>query len=163
MTKKEDYAKFLAEVRKASGVENLTPDDSGLVSIRVDDAYNLNLQFVEATGRVLCFVEVAELPHDAPKAVYRDLLAGGLFGKETAGGHFTLEPTTETVVYNYSFDLATAAEDVDEFIATLEKILQLCDVWAERIKSDIDGSGNVGSVEDPGMLPHRAGHSAIYA
>ena len=142
MTKKEDYAKFLAEVRKASGVENLTPDDSGLVSIRVDDTYNLNLQFVEATGRVLCFVEVAELPHDAPKAVYRDLLAGGLFGKETAGGHFTLEPTTETVVYNYSFDLATAAEDVDEFIATLEKILQLCDVWAERIKSDIDGGGD---------------------
>ena len=83
-----------------------------------------------------------ELPHDAPQAVYRDLLAGGLFGKETAGGHFTLEPTTETVVYNYSFDLATAAEDVDEFIATLEKILQLCDVWAERIKSDIDGSGD---------------------
>ena len=156
MTNKEDYVKFLAEVRKASGVANLTPDDSGLVSVRVDDAYNVNLQFVEATGRVLCFIEVVELPHDAPKAVYRDLLSGGLFGKETAGGYFALEPTTETVVYNYSFDLAVAANDVDEFISTLEKILQLCDVWAERIKAVLGGGAAAedrAAVVDPVVSP----------
>ena len=88
MTTKENYTRFLAEVRKATGIEALKPDEAGLVSVRVDDAYNVNLQFVEATGKVLCFVEVAELPPDAPKAVYRDLLAGSLFGKDTAGGHF---------------------------------------------------------------------------
>ena len=81
MTTKDSYAKFLAEVRKASGIEAFVPDEAGLVSVRVDDAYNVNLQFVEATGKVLCFIEVTELPYDAPKAVYRDLLAGGLFGK----------------------------------------------------------------------------------
>ncbi|MBR4653125.1 MAG: hypothetical protein IKO72_07165, partial [Kiritimatiellae bacterium] len=48
------------EVRKVSGVDTLTPDETGLVSIRVDDAYNVNLQFVEATGKILCFVEVTE-------------------------------------------------------------------------------------------------------
>ena len=37
------YVKFLADVRKASGVETLVPDESGLVSVRVDDAYNVNL------------------------------------------------------------------------------------------------------------------------
>ena len=58
----EDYRSFLTEVRKASGIDTLVPDESGLVSVRVDDEYNVNLQFVEATGRVLCFVEVAELP-----------------------------------------------------------------------------------------------------
>ena len=125
---------FMAEVRKATGIEMLQPDDSGLVSVKVDNAYNVNLQFVEATGKVLCFVEVAELPKDAPRGVYRDLLAGGLFGKDTAGGYFALEPETETVVYNYFFDLETAAKDVEEFIHTVEKILQLCDMWAERIK-----------------------------
>lgn len=40
----------MSEVRKVSGVDMLTPDETGLVSIRVDDAYNVNLQFVEATG-----------------------------------------------------------------------------------------------------------------
>ena len=137
----EDYKQFLADVRKQTGLESLKPDDSGLVSVRVDDAYNVNLQFVEATGNVLCFVEVAELPTDAPKAVYRDLLAGGLFGKETAGGFFSLEPETETVVYNYFFDLATAAKDVEDFVSTLEKILQLCDLWAERIKEKLSSGG----------------------
>ena len=87
MKTKEDYNKFLSDVRSASGIESLTPDESGLVSVRVDDAYNVNLQFVEATGKVLCFVEVATLPPDASKAVYRDLLVGGLFGKDTAGGY----------------------------------------------------------------------------
>ena len=140
MKTREDYDSFIGEVRKSTGIEAIKSDDSGLVSVRVDDAYNVNLQFVEATGRVLCFVEVAQLPPDAPKAIYRDLLAGGLFGKETAGGYFAVEPETETVVYNYFFDLEAAAKDVEEFVATLEKILQLCDIWAERIKESlIDG------------------------
>ena len=133
MPSREDYDSFLAEVRKQTGIAAISPDESGLVTVRVDDKYNVNLQFVEATGRVLCFVEIAVLPKDAPKSVYRDLLAGGLFGKDTAGGYFALEEESESVVYNYFFDLEAAAKDVDDFISTLEKILQLCDAWCERI------------------------------
>ncbi len=136
----EDYGNFLAEVRKATGFETLVPNESGLVSVRVDDTYNVNFQFVEATGMVLCFVEVAELPADAPKSVYRDLMIGGLFGKDTAGGYFAIEADTETVVYHYYFNLETAAKDVEEFVSAIEKILQLCDMWAERIKEDIAGA-----------------------
>ena len=147
MTKKEDYAKFLGEVRKTTGIEAFKADESGLVSVRVDGAYNVNFQLVEATERILCFIELAELPRDASREVYRDLLIGGLFGKDTAGGYFALEPETETVVYNYSFDFHKAAEDVEDFISTLEKILQLCDMWAERIKRDL--SGGDGSDEAP--------------
>ncbi len=150
----EDYGNFLAEVRKATGFETLVPNESGLVSVRVDDTYNVNFQFVEATGKVLCFVEVAELPTDAPKAVYRDLLIGGLFGKETAGGYFAVEPESETVVYNYFFDLEVAAKDVEEFIDSVEKILQLCDIWAERIKEKISGDNASGddSASHPAIL-----------
>ena len=153
MKTKEDYNKFLSDVRSASGIESLTPDESGLVSVRVDDAYNVNLQFVEATGKVLCFVEVATLPPDASKAVYRDLLVGGLFGKDTAGGYFAMEPESESVVYNYFFDLEEAAKDVEEFLHTIEKILQLCDIWAERIRRDLYGEEEEGvshgSAEQP--------------
>lgn len=133
----EDYNRFLAEVRKQTGIEALKPDDSGLASVRVDDTYNVNLQFVEATGKILCFIEVAELPTDATRTVYRDLLVGGLFGKDTAGGYFAIEPESETVVYNYFFDFDRAAGDPEDFIATIEKILQLCDIWAERLKTDL--------------------------
>ena len=131
----EDYKHFLDDVRKQTGIDALKPDDAGLVTVRIDDAYNVNLQFIEATGKILCFVEVAQLPADTSKDVYRDLLAGGLFGKDTAGGYFALEPDTETVVYNYFFDGDRAAEDPEEFVSTIEKILQLCDLWAERIKA----------------------------
>ena len=139
MAAKDEFNGFLSEVRKASGVDAFQADETGLVSVRVDDAYNVNLQFIEATEKILCFVEVAELPKDASREVYRDLLIGGLFGKDTAGGYFALEPETEMVVYNYSFDFHKAAEDVEDFISTLEKILQLCDMWAERIKRDLSG------------------------
>ncbi|MBR6059617.1 MAG: type III secretion system chaperone [Victivallales bacterium] len=138
MKTKEDYKAFLEEVRKETGIDALVPDETGLVTVNVDETYNVNLQFVEATGNILCFVEVATLPNDAPKAVYRDLMAGGLFGKETAGGYFALEPDTETVVYNYFFDLETIADDVEEFVSALEKILQLCDIWAERIEGILE-------------------------
>ncbi len=149
MPTREDYDKFLAEVRKETGIAAIRSDETGLVSVNVDEKYNVNLQFVEPTGKVLCFVELATLPHDAPKAVYRDLLAGGLFGKETGGGYFALEPDSETVVYNFFFDIAQAAEDVEDFIATLEKMLQLCDVWAERITSELDSSGSESTSEIP--------------
>ncbi|MBO7655758.1 MAG: type III secretion system chaperone [Kiritimatiellae bacterium] len=137
MKTKDDYNAFLAQIRQVTGIAAMAPDEMGLVSVNVDERYNLNLQFVEATGRVLCFVEVMQLPNEVPGAVYRDLLAGGLFGKETAGGYFTLEPRTGTVVYNYFFDLDDAAKDIDDFVATLEKILQLCDIWLERIKEGL--------------------------
>ena len=140
-TDMNDYKAFLAKVREHTGLDMIVPDETGLMSVRVQDEYNVNLQFVEATGKVLCFVEVAELPKDAGPAVYRDLLAGGLFGKDTAGGYFALEPETETVVYNYLFDLDAAAQDVPEFVSTLEKILQLCDIWSDRIQGDLQEGG----------------------
>lgn len=137
MTTREQYDAFLGRLRKETGVEAFSADESGLVCVRIDDAYNLNLQFVGTTGKILCFVEVFTLPHGAPASVYRDLLAGGLFGKDTAGGHFAVESHSETVVYQYFFDFDRAAADLDEFIATLEKILQLCDIWAERLRRDL--------------------------
>ena len=152
MKANSDYEQLLAEVRKVSGIESLKADESGLVSVRVDDAYNVNLQFVEATGKILCFIEVATLPKDAPAAVFRDLLVGGLFGKDTAGGYFAVEPESETVVYNYFFDLEKAAADTDDFIATLEKILQLCDIWAERIRRVLTGD-NEGASAAPAEMP----------
>ena len=152
----DDYRSFLDQVRKASGIEAFAPDDTGLVSVRVDDKYNVNLQYVEATGRVLCFVEVATLPPDASKAVYRDLLVGGLFGKDTAGGYFAVEPESESVVYNYFFDLEEAAKDVEEFVHTIEKILQLCEIWAERIRRDLCGEEAEGAPHDG------AGHTAHF-
>jgi hypothetical protein len=154
MVSKEDYLKFMSEVRKVSGVDTLTPDETGLVSIRVDDAYNVNLQFVEATGKILCFVEVTALPPDASKAVYRDLLVGGLFGRDTGGGYFAVEPETETVVYNYFFDLEAAAKDVEEFVHTIEKILQLCDIWAERIRRDLYGGDDGEDLPRENAAPH---------
>ena len=36
-------------------------------------------------------------------------------------------------------DLEAAAKDVEEFVHTIEKILQLCDIWAERIRRDLSG------------------------
>ena len=148
MTTMDDYRDFMAEVRKTTGIGALSPNESGLVSVKVDDVYNVNFQFVEATGKVLCFVEVAELPPGAPSSVYRDLLAGGLFGKDTAGGYFALEPETETVVYNYFFDLETAAKDIEDFVATVEKILQLCDIWVARIKEKLSGGTDEFHMDD---------------
>jgi hypothetical protein len=139
MSIKADFEAFLANLRKETGLAALAADESGLVSVRVDDVYNLNLQFVEATGKILCFVEIATLPQDASKAVYRDLLVAGLFGRDTAGGYFAVESETETVVYNYFFDFDKAAADIEEFVSTIEKILQLCDIWAERICRVLSG------------------------
>ncbi|MBR5023496.1 MAG: type III secretion system chaperone [Victivallales bacterium] len=134
----DDYKNFLAIIRKQTGLDMLVPDDDGLLSFRVDDQYNISLQFLENSAKILCFVEVATLPSDAGVAVYRDLLAGALFGKETAGGYFALEAESNAVIYNYMFDFDKAAADPENFVETLENILQLVDVWADRINGQSD-------------------------
>lgn len=130
----EDYKGFLGKVSERSGLD-FTPDEGGLVSLRVDDTYTLNLQYVAASSKILCFVDVATLPKTCDKAVYRELLVGTLFGKDTAGGYFALEGESETVVYNYLFDFDPVTIDPDETVAVIEKILSLVDVWAGRIDS----------------------------
>ena len=49
-----------------------------------------------------------------------------------------MEGKSETVIYNFLFDGASVAEDPEDFISTLEKILQLCDMWIDRITSLLD-------------------------
>ncbi|MBO7092949.1 MAG: type III secretion system chaperone [Victivallales bacterium] len=143
----DDYKNFLATIRKQTGLDMLVPDDDGLLSFRVDDEYTVNLQFIEASANILCFVEVATLPADAGVAIYRDLLGGSLFGKDTAGGYFALEEESNTIVYNYMFDFDTAAADPENFVETLENILQLVDIWAGRITGNL-GNENSDSEND---------------
>ena len=163
MSTKADFEVFLANLRKETGLAALTADESGLVSVRVEDVYNLNLQFVEASGKILCFVEVATLPRDASKAVYRDLLVAGLFGRDTAGGYFAVEPESETVVYNYFFDFEKAASDIEDFVSTIEKILQLCDIWAERIRRVLSGEELGDTERDAEAQVHHFSGSMIRA
>ena len=37
MATQEDYAKLLKRVREETGIDSLVPDDTGLVSVRVED------------------------------------------------------------------------------------------------------------------------------
>ena len=62
----EEFQQFLGSVSKLTGQELLAADERGLVAVTVDGELALNLQFVPATGKVLCFVEVAQIPADAP-------------------------------------------------------------------------------------------------
>ena len=152
-----DFKNFLATIRKQTGLDMLVPDDDGLLTFRVDDEYNINLQFIEASSKILCFVEIATLPSDAGVAVYRDLLGGSLFGKDTAGGYFAMETESNTVIYNYMFDFDKAAADPENFVETLENILQLVDIWADRINGKLGGEPSEDKQNDdaPMSIPNQ--------
>ena len=147
MATKEDYNAFLETVRKQTGLNLLVPDEFGFISVLVQDEYNTHLQFIESTGKILLFVEILSLPKDAGKAVYRDLLAGMLFGVDSAGGFFSLEPETETVIYNYLFDFDKVAADPNVFISTFEDIFTLMDVWKDRIREKLSSQDGEESAE----------------
>ncbi len=138
----DDFKNFLTTIRKQTGLDMLVPDDDGLLTFRVDDQYNISLQFLENSAKILCFVEVATLPSDAGVAVYRDLLGGSLFGKDTAGGYFAMELESNAVIYNYMFDFDKAVAEPESFVETLENILQLVDIWADRINGNTNGQSD---------------------
>ena len=53
--------------------------------------------------------------------------------------------------------LVEAAKDVEDFVATVEKMLQLCDIWAERIKE------NLGCSDGDNMVEPFIGHEVLRA
>ena len=138
----DDFKNLLATIRKQTGLDMLVPDDDGLLTFRVDDQYNISLQFLENSAKILCFVEVATLPSDAGVAVYRDLLGGSLFGKDTAGGYFAMEQESNAVIYNYMFYFEKVAAEPESFVETLENILQLVDIWTDRINGNLNGQSD---------------------
>lgn len=156
---RKDYDAFLAKVAKLTGLDTLQPDAGGLVAYKVDDTYIMNLQYVEHSSKILCFVEFATIPKSAGRDVYRELLVGSLFGRETAGGFFAVEPETETVVYHYLFDFDAATADAEEFVATLEKILSLVDIWAAKVADALAAPADDG--KSPGGLVGRAANGMI--
>lgn len=133
MSTKQDYEAFIAKIAEQTGIAALAPDEDGLVSVRVEETYILNLQYVEPSSKILCFLEIARIPEDAGAKVYRDLLAANLFGQGTGGGYFSVEPTENTVVYNYTFDFDPDSADPEFFVQALEKILTLADFWATSL------------------------------
>ena len=145
----EDYKRFMAEVSKLTDLPAMASDDDGLVSVRVEEEYIVSLQFIEASQKVLCFIEVTDLPEDTPAEVYRDILAGSLFGRETGGGYFAMDRDTNTLIYNYLFDFGVIAANPAEFVESLETILQNVEVWAVRIGAGISGeSGDVSAKQE---------------
>ncbi len=150
MATKEEYNAFLEGIRKKTGLDMMVPDGLGMVNLRVQDEYDAHLQFIEKTGKILCFVELMALPKDAAKDVYRDLLAGGLFGVDTAGGYFSLETASETVIYNYLFDFDKVVVSPNVFIETFENIFTLMDVWKQRIQEKLTSEeGGAGELLSP--------------
>ena len=131
MVSKEYYLKFMSEVRKVSGVDTLTPDETGLVSIRVDDAYNVNLQFVEATGKILCFVEVTALPPDANGAFGAMMLQANFHLRATEGATLCQNPETQAYALVRPFPLAIT--DVESLAAGLESLANQTENWRKAL------------------------------
>lgn len=147
----EDYTKFMDTVSDALQNPDFKSDPDGLVRVSAEGDYELNLQFVAASSKILAFVQIAELPPTAGKEVYRALLAAGLFGKETAGGNFALEPETNAVIYSYLMDFDPETIEAEPFIRTLENVISLSDLWANRLIElmETEGSESAPASEEP--------------
>ncbi len=141
----EQYRAFLEKVAEVASIGDLTPDEDGLVSLKIDDSVVLNLQYVSKTSKIFCFVDMCELPADADGELLRDLLAANLFYTETAGGSFAIESESNRIIYQYLFDFAPETADAAQFVAVLEKILSLMDLWIARVNgrpAEADGGAS---------------------
>ena len=129
----EQYRAFLEKVAEVASISDLIPDEDGLVSLKVDGAVGLNLQFIPQTSKIFCFVDMCDIPVDAGDKFLRDLLSANLFCTETAGGSFAIDTGSNRVIYQYIFDFVPETADATEFVAVLEKILSLMDLWIARV------------------------------
>ena len=74
---------------------------------------------------------------------------------ESAGGTFALERESNTVVYSLLVDLTPELE-AERFVRTLEQMLELVKVWAEKLLGELAPAAeekvDFTSVPDPRFL-----------
>ena len=129
---------FIENLSEALGIEDLRFSDERVARLIVDEDLVIDLEHVEADQQIHVYSEVGPIPEG--EEALRQLLAGNLFGRATAGACLACDDKENAVVLCLSFDLETAS--FPQCVDRLHEFASAASFWTRHL-------ADVESEEDP--------------
>lgn len=128
---------LLAAIGQQAGLGNVALDANGVCRLVFDGVTEVDLERSPDGGSLLLHAALGPEPPHAEPEFYRMLLAGNLYGRQTAGNVLALLPVEGTVFLCRAVPLERA--DADAFADLLAEFVRQTRQWAARIHSGLAG------------------------
>lgn len=122
---------LLAELGRRQTGTPFALDGSGVCRIAFDDGKLVDVEPIDGSDTVHVYSFVAPLPSGDAATIYGKLLRANLFGADTGGATFALDPRTEEIVLCRTLD--TAALDADRFEALIVGFMAQVRHWSSEL------------------------------
>ncbi|MEW6605865.1 MAG: type III secretion system chaperone [bacterium] len=116
-------------------VDDLALDEEnfcGIVFGKKGEEIQINIEVIEEEDMVCFHTTLLELPKENREEIYRQLLSAHLFGLETNGAFFGVNPETDDVLLCYTWVLEQM--EYQDFEAMLENLFAATKYWISELK-----------------------------
>ena len=138
---------LLAELGTSMGLEGFQLDANGCVQLVFDDSVEVNFEYDEADSRLQIYSSMGNVPAEGKAEVFEMLLKANLFGIESGGSVFSIDPIAgELILFRTvqgdEMDGATFQKLIVDFVDTVE-------TWAPKVSQSHVSSGAEGQDGSP--------------
>lgn len=142
-------ADLLAHLGKLANLGPLSLDGQGVCRLVFDGTTEVDLEPSPDAQAVHLHAALGPVPPDSGVPFFRMLLAGNLFGRDTAGNVLSFLPVERTVFLCRTTPLAGL--DADEFAEDLTEFVRQARRWAAKIRLGPESA----QPAEPGMVDFR--------
>ncbi len=133
MISTDTFKSFMASVSNAAGLNELVPNEDGLLLLNAN-GIEMGIQLIAEADKVFLFTEIGVVPEYVQATFLRTILQENIGGRKTGGGWFALMPTTNLLVYQRLWDFHP--EHVHDFTKLMTDILDFSELWQGRLKQE---------------------------
>lgn len=126
---RENADLFFQHLGTTLNVPSLVMDEAGLVGLEFDGVHTLVFQYLEESNALYMYTELGTLAPEELEKKAVELLQANLFGTQTGGATFALEPAQNTLIFSY---LLPVAENMHKTMQDqVEHFLHFAEYWRE--------------------------------
>ncbi|MEO1017081.1 MAG: type III secretion system chaperone [Pseudomonadota bacterium] len=128
---RDDVQKLLADFGRTIGLDSLSLDDTGRLTLRIDDAFTVDIEHDDEEDIILLAAELTRLGAEPERERLLELLRGNLFFDATEGATLALDGTDNLVVLQRTMRLEGLV--VGEIARVLEIFIATAETWKDRL------------------------------
>lgn len=130
----DNFDVLVQSLGEATGIENLKPDDEGVVRLAFDQDITVFIQPDWQHRYVSLYCVVALVGETVPGPLMLELLSASLFGREANGGTFAIEESMGQIVLQRSERLDGLS--YADFEPILRDFVDSAEAWILRLSPD---------------------------
>ncbi|MEW4561547.1 type III secretion system chaperone [Bremerella sp. JC770] len=133
------YEQLVQQLGDKCGIPEMKPDDNRAVHLTFDESIHVCIQQTGNEDEILLYCVIGVIESLESAEIPMQLLTASLFGQETNGATFAVEPLTGQVILQRMERLPGLT--FADFEECLKQFVDAAEVWMRRLVPDSEQSG----------------------